>query len=366
MYIFAYKDLQSADFISDSIYESEGKKIFNKLFKIGDFKSLGAQGGIRRASVEVPGIKGENAFMIIIDTQKQDDYPNNYDSITKTLTYYGDNRKVGNDIFNTQLKGNETFKKLFDLAYGSEKDRKNLFPTFFFQQISNSSNMKFIGLAVPFVEGKNKNQVLQRKTFTTPEGSYENYIAQFTIIPKLSIKREWLYDLKSNRKDYSPSAPKEWLDFINNGSIEINTPNDFSENNTYGLIDPIYTQHTKEMIVQTRITQHKFRQGLLQTQEKCQICGIDVPELLVASHIKPWIISDDNEKIDLNNGLLLCANHDKLFDRKLITFNQNGSLLISPKINRKELLELLNLTPASHLVINEEQEKYLAHHRNNF
>ena len=47
---------------------------------------------------------------------------------------------------------------------------------------------------------------------------------------------------------------------------------------------------------------------------KCCLCGVDDDALLVASHIKPWAKSDEHEKLDLDNGLLLCPNHDKLFD----------------------------------------------------
>ena len=52
-------------------------------------------------------------------------------------------------------------------------------------------------------------------------------------------------------------------------------------------------------------------------------------ELLVASHIKPWSISDANEKLDIHNGLLMCPNHDKLFDRGYISFDDTGRILIS-------------------------------------
>ncbi|MBO7381377.1 MAG: HNH endonuclease, partial [Neisseriaceae bacterium] len=45
--------------------------------------------------------------------------------------------------------------------------------------------------------------------------------------------------------------------------------------------------------------------------------------------LKPWRKSNDKEKLDINNGLLLCPTHDKLIDKGLITFSENGEIIIS-------------------------------------
>ena len=63
---------------------------------------------------------------------------------------------------------------------------------------------------------------------------------------------------------------------------------------------------------------------------------IDFPNLLTASHIKPWIKSDNNEKIDPKNGFIFSPTYDRLFDRGYITFTDKGILKISdwlPKSN---------------------------------
>lgn len=72
--------------------------------------------------------------------------------------------------------------------------------------------------------------------------------------------------------------------------------------------------------------------------------GINHPKLLIASHIKPWSVCESNERINIENGLLLSANMDKLFDCGLITFNNAGKLAISFFVGRKneEKLHLSN------------------------
>lgn len=51
--------------------------------------------------------------------------------------------------------------------------------------------------------------------------------------------------------------------------------------------------------------------------------------MLIASHIKPWRVCNNNERIDTENGLLLSANMDRLFDSGLISFTADGKMLIS-------------------------------------
>ncbi len=85
----------------------------------------------------------------------------------------------------------------------------------------------------------------------------------------------------------------------------------------------------RESIVKARIGQGKFREQLLAKYGSCIISGIDISKALVASHIKPWAVSTNEERISVNNGLLLSATYDRLFDSGLITFVNEGKLIIS-------------------------------------
>ena len=80
-------------------------------------------------------------------------------------------------------------------------------------------------------------------------------------------------------------------------------------------------------------------------------------ELLVASHIKPWSISDANEKLDIHNGLLMCPNHDKLFDRGYISFDDTGRILISEKLDDNNSYDENRYYRREHKVYKISQEK---------
>lgn len=79
----------------------------------------------------------------------------------------------------------------------------------------------------------------------------------------------------------------------------------------------------RDALVKARIGQGKFRTDVTEIWglgEVCPLTGIDVPELLIASHIKPWRESDERERLDPANGLLVATHVDKLFDRHLLSF----------------------------------------------
>jgi putative restriction endonuclease len=87
--------------------------------------------------------------------------------------------------------------------------------------------------------------------------------------------------------------------------------------------------------------QQIFRKVMIKAYSgKCCICGLSVEELLEAAHIKPYSECSINEKISVNNGLLLCANHHKLFDNEIIKINKEYKITIknvddSNESNRK-------------------------------
>ena len=84
----------------------------------------------------------------------------------------------------------------------------------------------------------------------------------------------------------------------------------------------------RDVLTKARIGQGKFRANLVAywgKGERCALTGIAIPEMLVASHIKPWRDSTNDERLDPMNGLLLAAHVDKLFDRYLLSFEESRS-----------------------------------------
>ena len=79
-------------------------------------------------------------------------------------------------------------------------------------------------------------------------------------------------------------------------------------------------------IVKSRIGQGDFREKLISYWKGCSVSGCQMTDILVASHIKPWRVANNQERLDLYNGLLLLPNYDKLFDKGYISFDTKGEL----------------------------------------
>lgn len=93
---------------------------------------------------------------------------------------------------------------------------------------------------------------------------------------------------------------------------------------------------TKLREVKTRVNQNVFRQIVVANYSgKCAITGIDLPELLFASHIIPWS-KNEVERLNPENGICLSALHDKAFDKGLIAINEKYQILISDKLKKKK------------------------------
>ena len=91
---------------------------------------------------------------------------------------------------------------------------------------------------------------------------------------------------------------------------------------------------TKIREVKTRVNQDVFRQIVLANyNKKCAITGIDIPDLLFASHIIPWS-KNEQERLNPENGICLSALYDKAFDKGLIGINERYEIKLSAKLNK--------------------------------
>lgn len=105
----------------------------------------------------------------------------------------------------------------------------------------------------------------------------------------------------------------------------------------------------RKALIDARLGQGRFRTDLLRVwNSSCAVTEVRVPALLRASHIKPWSKSDNRERLDPNNGLLLIANLDAAFDKRLISFDASGGMLFSAELGRAPHL-LLGIRPGSRL-----------------
>jgi 5-methylcytosine-specific restriction enzyme A len=106
------------------------------------------------------------------------------------------------------------------------------------------------------------------------------------------------------------------IDFINN-------PEDENEPNAT----------ERQGLVTSRVGQGKYREYILKRWNfRCAVTQYPNHGLLIASHIVPWREATNKERLDVHNGILLSPTYDALFDRHLISFKNNGKIILSNSI----------------------------------
>ncbi len=104
----------------------------------------------------------------------------------------------------------------------------------------------------------------------------------------------------------------------------------------------IQARHLEGDLEKIQLTKSRRGQGIFKAnvrlvENHCRVTGVTNIKHLRASHIKPWSVSNNEEKLDGNNGLLLSPHVDHLFDRGFLTFRDTGGILISKELNPKVL-----------------------------
>ncbi|PCJ83201.1 MAG: HNH endonuclease [Thiotrichaceae bacterium] len=129
---------------------------------------------------------------------------------------------------------------------------------------------------------------------------------------------------------------------------------------------PDFSVTEKDTLVKARRGQGKYRELLLRREHRCRITGVDKSEHLIASHIKPWRSSNNDERLDPENGFMLTPTIDHLFDKGFISFENDGGILLADVADR-DAMERMGVigedvpTNVGHL--RDGQKQYLDWHR---
>ncbi len=116
--------------------------------------------------------------------------------------------------------------------------------------------------------------------------------------------------------------------------------------------------------VKVRVGQQRFRYLVLERWDyRCAVTGASI--LLAASHIKPWRLSSDSERLDSMNGICLSPLFDRAFDVGIITFHPEGQILISPLVPIHEVQKLGLNASTSLQGLTRHHRPYLKFHREN-
>ncbi|GHV13140.1 hypothetical protein FACS189491_07570 [Spirochaetia bacterium] len=154
-------------------------------------------------------------------------------------------------------------------------------------------------------------------------------------IPDADEIVSWLKDTTKQRDKYNDvthygdfkSAVNKYRQFVNSTNVLLI--------DDIEIINNDITITEKEALIKARVGQGIFRRELINLWHGCAVTGVSKTEFLVASHILPWRKSSNDERLNPYNGLLLQPNFDVFFDRGYISFNDNGSIILSNKIEEK-------------------------------
>lgn len=150
------------------------------------------------------------------------------------------------------------------------------------------------------------------------------------------------------------SALNKYYEYLKSASAEFEKDiEDILTNNSY-------TETDKISLIKSRIGQGEFRNRLLNYWNGCAVTSYKTPTMLIASHIKPWKDSNNQERLDTYNGLLLTPNLDKAFDNGFITFDLKGKILISDIFKSPKML---GIEGDMKIKFENSHQKYLEYHR---
>jgi hypothetical protein len=157
-------------------------------------------------------------------------------------------------------------------------------------------------------------------------------------VTKFPWFRKLLRQQQSFRNGFNPLNDRAIIQALE--QIEYNGHDTFRDDEADDVKEikkTIKRRTTREALIDARLGQGNFRAEVEKRWNNvCALTGCGIAELLRASHIKPWKASSNPERLDPENGLLLAAHVDALFDRGLITFANNGAICLGNRIDAGE------------------------------
>jgi hypothetical protein len=122
-------------------------------------------------------------------------------------------------------------------------------------------------------------------------------------------------------------------------------------------------QTEKDQLIRARRGQGLFRAGVSLVEQRCRVTQISDKIHLIASHIKPWAQSTDEERLSRFNGLLLSPHADHLFDKGFISFHDAGSIIVSKRLDAAILQDWHIDSDLNVGIFRSEQRPFLEYHR---
>lgn len=205
-----FLNLAAADLHVDAIYHG-GRNGNSKDDPFPHLLRVSNSGGFRYR-----GRLSSLEMIVLTSTLSDPDWPDSFNMETGIYTYYGDNKKPGVALHETNRKGNELLKIIFELAQGGPQGRNRVPPIFVFCSTGEWRDVTFLGLAVPGTSDLRASEDLVAIWKISAGRRFQNYRARFTILDVPIIRRSWLNDIMEGRP-HTSRAPLPWQQWIKTG-----------------------------------------------------------------------------------------------------------------------------------------------------
>ncbi|GFG52311.1 hypothetical protein [Mycolicibacterium agri] len=216
--IVAFDDIANSDLVVAGIYKggTRGTVADDPISKL---VPVGNQGGFRYKGSPV---KGSVRIAVVYTSGVEEEWPDHLDESTGILTYYGDNRRPGQDLLGTQRKGNLLLEKVFAASFGTAADRMKIPPFLFLEKVGTGRDVIFRGLLAPGAEGFPPEEALKAIWRESIEGPYENYESRFTVLNVGRVRRTWIDAVvKGIPPVEAPDCPSAWRSWVTSRSYDV-------------------------------------------------------------------------------------------------------------------------------------------------
>lgn len=213
-------------------------------------------------------------------------------------------------------------------------------------------------------------EISDQKQIKGPRGYVNSPDAGYRLIRELSLPLV-SYILVKKLTDMAGSELYYWKLFVDFDAIKqmksLPTVFAYGKGKQQQEVDKTEKKIEEEVnsIKRGRDGQQKYREKLLEQCSYCPFTMVADDRLLIASHIKPWAVSNEKERIDPYNGYMLTPTYDRLFDQGFITFTEDRHVHISNFLSNRtcKLLGLEDDKFIQILPMDEKRIKYLEFHR---
>lgn len=177
---------------------------------LGPMLGVSNQGGFRHL-----GRRERPKLIVLTTTMNELDWPDSLDLETGVLTYFGDNRKPGQELHQTRRWGNEMLRDAFARSQ-DDRLRREVPPILVFRNTGTYRDVVFVGLAVPGALGVRPTESLVATWHQYGGRRFQNYRALLTILDAGTISRDWITDIYRGTP-HTQNAPATWVSWVAHG-----------------------------------------------------------------------------------------------------------------------------------------------------